>query len=219
MYCVYRHTCPNNKIYIGITGRKPAERWQNGFGYRNNKHFFAAIKKYGWEKIKHEILFEGMTKEEAEKKEILLITETKSSNPEFGYNVAKGGRSNSGYKHTKETKDKIRNSLKGSIFTDERREKLKNATSKNWKNETFRRHMSDIHKGKKEGKESPYSKTVYQYSLNKELINIFDSVGIAERKTGIDHRQICNCCNMKQQTCHGFIWSYVELQKVTDEEV
>lgn len=30
MYCIYKHTFPNNKIYIGITAQNPARRWANG---------------------------------------------------------------------------------------------------------------------------------------------------------------------------------------------
>lgn len=66
-YCVYKHTTPNGKVYIGITRRNPITRWQNGNGYKRNKHFMGAILKYGWDNIKHEILFSGLTEQEAKK--------------------------------------------------------------------------------------------------------------------------------------------------------
>lgn len=72
-YSVYMHTCPNSKKYIGITCRNPLYRWNHGNGYRRNEHFFRAIVKYGWDNIKHEILFDGLTEEEAEQKEKVLI--------------------------------------------------------------------------------------------------------------------------------------------------
>ena len=66
-YYVYKHTSPNNKIYIGITGQNPEKRWQSGIGYVGNTHFANAIKKYGWKNFKHEILFSGLTIEEAKR--------------------------------------------------------------------------------------------------------------------------------------------------------
>ena len=34
-FCVYKHTCPNGKVYIGITGKKPKHRWgKDGSGYK-----------------------------------------------------------------------------------------------------------------------------------------------------------------------------------------
>ena len=70
MYTVYKHTTPSGKIYIGITSNDPKYRWKNGYGYMNNKYFFNAIKKYGWNNISHEILFTGLSEEEAYSKEI-----------------------------------------------------------------------------------------------------------------------------------------------------
>ena len=29
-YCVYKHTSPSGKVYIGITRNDPIKRWQNG---------------------------------------------------------------------------------------------------------------------------------------------------------------------------------------------
>lgn len=46
-FIIYKHTTPSNKVYIGITSQtKINRRWQNGYGYRSNKHFFNAILKY-----------------------------------------------------------------------------------------------------------------------------------------------------------------------------
>ena len=72
-YCVYKHTAPNGKVYIGITSQDVLARWNHGNGYKNNKHFFSAIVKYGWDNIRHEILYDDLTKEDACKKEIGLI--------------------------------------------------------------------------------------------------------------------------------------------------
>ena len=44
-YTVYKHTCPNGKIYIGITSMPVEKRWDCGRGYAKNPHFSAAIKK------------------------------------------------------------------------------------------------------------------------------------------------------------------------------
>ena len=74
------HICPNNKKYIGITKQNTKYRWGHGTNYSNNKHFTNAIKKYSWENIQHKILYEHLTKEEAEQKEIELISYALYSN-------------------------------------------------------------------------------------------------------------------------------------------
>lgn len=105
-YSVYKHTCPNGKIYVGMTGNDIKKRWANGYGYKHNIYFYRAIQKYGWANIKHEILFVGLTKEEAEQKEISLIAHYKSNNPSFGYNIENGG--NCTGKIAESTKQKLR---------------------------------------------------------------------------------------------------------------
>lgn len=90
-YKVYKHTFPNGKVYIGITSQKPKSRWANGKGYQDNKRMYNAIKKYGWNNIKHEILFTGLTQEQAFEKEIELIAEYDSTKFDKGYNISHGG--------------------------------------------------------------------------------------------------------------------------------
>lgn len=76
-YYVYKHSTPNNKVYIGITKQNPNRRWRNGHGYKDSHLFFNAIIKYGWLNITHEILKEGLSFEDACKTEEL----THSKNP------------------------------------------------------------------------------------------------------------------------------------------
>lgn len=111
-YCVYKHTTPSGKVYIGLTGNTPKERWDSGHGYRNNPHFWNAIKLYGWKNINHEILYTNLTKEEAGEIERQLIAEYDSKNPDNGYNQLEGGTFGYTFSHTEEAKHKISEAAK-----------------------------------------------------------------------------------------------------------
>lgn len=162
MYTIYKHTTPNNKVYIGLTSLDAENRWRNGKGYKT-QIFFRAVKKYGWDNITHEILFTNLTKEEAEEKEILLIKLYKSNDKRFGYNIANGG--NYAGKHSEETKKKIGLAHKGKIVSEESRRKMREnhadfrgAKSPNYGvkfSEERRRQMSESRKGKQAGVNNP----------------------------------------------------------------
>ena len=137
MYTVYKHTAPNGKVYIGITGQNPERRWANGEGYKKNKHFYSAIRSYKWENIKHEILETGLTKQQACKKEIELIAKYDSTNRDKGYNNSTGGEINKGYHLSPETRGKISESKKGQTAWNK---------GKHPSAET-RRKFSELHKG------------------------------------------------------------------------
>lgn len=123
MYKVYMHTFPNGKRYIGITKQELNARFDNGNGYKNNP-MKRAIKKYKWENVKHDLLFDNLTKEQAELKEIELIDFYNTTNIEFGYNLSKGGKSSSGCKFSEETKKKMSNWHKGKILSNETKQKI-----------------------------------------------------------------------------------------------
>lgn len=102
-YCVYMHTNLRNfKRYVGITCNSPARRWQNGFGYKNNPYFYAAIQKDGWHNFKHEIIIENLTQLAAYEKEQELIAFYDTTNSEFGYNCVLGGGGTPKYKTEEE---------------------------------------------------------------------------------------------------------------------
>ena len=96
-YFLYKHTnLINGKVYIGITKQKPKRRWHNGAGYKNNKYFYSAIQKYGWNNFEHKILFEKLDFDEANNKEIQLIKKYDSTNRKKGYNIHTGGDARKG---------------------------------------------------------------------------------------------------------------------------
>lgn len=117
-WIVYKHTSPSNKVYIGITSKSPTDRWASGFGYEHQVYFFRAIVKYGWINFKHEILFEGLTKEEAEKKEIELIAQYNSTDLNYGYNIDLGGDL---HRLSAETRQKMSDVKKGRKWTERQR--------------------------------------------------------------------------------------------------
>lgn len=85
----------NSKIYIGITNDY-IKRWSNHRCCNSPNMVIArAIKKYGVENFKFEILLSGLSVEEADEKEEELIIEKNCRVP-YGYNVARGGSHNAG---------------------------------------------------------------------------------------------------------------------------
>lgn len=93
--CIYKHTSPSGKVYIGQTNQKPEYRWDNGKGYKSG-YFYCAIKKYGWDNIKHEVLFTGLDQLNADIIEEDLIYYYKQIGK--SYNLANGGSVNRGWK-------------------------------------------------------------------------------------------------------------------------
>ena len=87
-YCVYEHIFPNGKKYIGISC-DVEKRWRNGKGYETQPKIARAINKYGWENVTHNIIIDGISKEQAETLERYLIAELKTI--DHGYNTSTGG--------------------------------------------------------------------------------------------------------------------------------
>ena len=139
MYTVYKHTTPSGKVYIGITKQKPEQRWENGNGYKDNEHFYRAIRKYGWKNIEHEIVQNGLTKQQACDLEIELIAKYDSTDQCNGYNHSIGGECSAlGVHPSVETRRKLSESMKGANHPN---------YGRHLSGET-RRKISESHKGK-----------------------------------------------------------------------
>lgn len=88
-YCVYKHTSPSGKVYIGQT-KNIKDRWKAS-SYKHCTIFYNAINKYGWENITHEILKDNLTLDEANHWEWYYIEYYSSTDKNCGYNVHSGG--------------------------------------------------------------------------------------------------------------------------------
>lgn len=73
-WCVYAHILPNKQVYFGITNN-PKIRWVPSL-YKK-KSLYPYIGQYGWENIKHIVIQDGLTKEQAKVIEGVLIKQGK----------------------------------------------------------------------------------------------------------------------------------------------
>lgn len=145
-YYIYKHTAPNGKVYIGQTCQKPENRFgKDGYRYNGCTIFYNAIQKYGFDNFKHEIIFDKLTQEEANKKEIELISEYRSNERDFGYNLQDGGHNGS---PSEETRKKMSEWQIGKVLSDETKQKISKARSGQKDSEETRKKKSDGHKGK-----------------------------------------------------------------------
>ena len=53
------------------------------------------------------------------------------------------------------------------------------------------------------------SKSVGQYTLDGDLVKVWQSTNEVERQTGFSHGYICKSANGKYKQAYGFIWRYV----------
>lgn len=223
MWCVYIHTSPSNKYYVGITSKEPKVRWgHNGNAYKT-QYFSNAIKKYGWDNFQHEIIAENLTEDEAKNFEKVLISKLRSNERDFGYNITKGGDGVCGFglhgelnpmygkKHSEETLKKISQSRKGKCVGEDNpyygkhhsKEVIdKILKSRSWyvpSEETIKR-IAESNK-----------KKVVQYDLeNNNLIKIHKSAKDASDDLNIDKGSITKCCQHKRKSAGGYRWEYYE---------
>ena len=229
MYTVYMHITPSEKVYIGITKQNPVKRWLNGKGYKKQEYFYNAINKYGWDNIEHKILFSGLTKKEAEEKEIELIQKYKSNNREYGYNIQNGG--NTTGKLDAQTIEKIRAANTGKHHTKTTCEKLSKIQAERWKNEEYRKQQVEIRKGLtpwNKGKTTPdeikeklsaakLGKYVGGKHWNAKKVKnidtgrIYDSLADIARELNIANAShIVAVCKGTRATAYGYKWEYIE---------
>ncbi len=82
----------NGKKYVGITSaRSLSLRAGRGAHYKGCRHFYFAIKKYGWESFSPEILADGVSKDAAKNLERYYIALLETQDPSMGYNIDDGG--------------------------------------------------------------------------------------------------------------------------------
>ena len=221
-WTVYCHTNKfNNKKYVGITSKSVNARWKNGKGYKTSPHFNSAIKKYGWDNFKHEILLSNLTREEAEQKEKEYISKWNLTDKNFGYNLTEGGEGTSGYKVSEKAKRKMSERMKGEnhpFYGKKMSKEFCLAVSNGRKGIKFtEEHKNNLRKSHLGARLSEEHKNkIRENSPNKvkviclETLEVFDSISDVSIKFNKEARHISECCKRKRQTWNKLHWMYYE---------
>lgn len=199
----------NNKVYIGITCQKVYDRWRKGRGYKSCKLFYRAILKYGWDNFEHIILFNNLTKEEAENKEINLIKKYNSNNYKYGYNICSGGKGTPHHKMSKKSKEQMIKKLKEVMNKPEMKKRLSEKHSgKNHIN--YGKHLSEETKKKISNSEKGKKWSGLKKVMCLETNIIYESISDASRKTKANKYCIGQVCMNKRKTANKLHWKYVK---------
>lgn len=204
-YVVYRHIFPNGKSYIGITCTKPYHRrWRDGSGYYSQPKVYNAILKYGWENIKHELLYRNLNIDDANRLEQEMIV--KYDSVKNGYNVSIGGGGTYGIPCSVETKLKIGQANKG--------KPNKNDNLAKWRKEhgSWNRggHLTpEQYRKIAAERKARCNKAISAYDpITLECVLHFDSCVNAARKMNVSKACISRCACGGRKTSAGYVWRY-----------
>lgn len=193
MYRIYKLTFPSGKIYIGITSRTIKERIYSGY---DNKFIKKEISNCGWESVKKEELYQIENEEDAFQKEIDMIKFYDSTNPEIGYNQSTGGQApHKGSKMSPKNKEQLIERLKNNKYHLNQKH-----------TEETKRKISELHKGKHHSRKTEFPA---RRVICIQTGEIFESLNMAERATGVNHSKISMVCQGKRKSANGFTWKYV----------
>ena len=180
--------------------------FRSGKGYKNSQYLENALNKYRWEEVENVVLFENLTKEEAEAKEIEFIRKYKSNNRQYGYNIQNGGKTYGTL--SQEIRTKISESKKGKLTGKE------NPFYGLEHTKATRKLLSKLKTGTKLSEETKNKIAesnkikVIQLDLGNNIIKIWDSAKDAGTNLDIHNTSITAVCKGKRNTAGGFMWKY-----------
>jgi group I intron endonuclease len=206
----------NNKIYIGQSvniEQRFYTHCSDALNKYDNNYFHNAIRKYGKENFYIEII-EECSKEELNEKEIYWIQKYNSNNPSIGYNSSLGGEGCRifSYEKMQELWDNGKSTKEISELLHCSRETVA-ANLKGYKNFS----QKESQKRGMEYADNPYhKKKVYQYDLNGDFIQCFNSfreAGIAVNNNKNSGSMIKKSIN-KKTSAYGFQWREEKFDKI-----
>ena len=215
----------NQKMYIGQTTRPNVRIIEHKSHSKNkgkNEHFYNAIRKYGWDNFKFEIIESvcAQSLDELHSKLDLLetywIEKLQTTNKKLGYNFSTGGAIRGPKARAIEMYTIDGEYIKTFSSYKEIQEEFNVKTDRsvhyfcNHKNTLFKNKYILVWKGNEVPQYTyPKSKYIYfQYDLNKNLISTWRSVCEIQKKLGYDPSSIIKCCLHpdKKPTYKGYIW-------------
>lgn len=203
VYIVYQHINKiNGKSYIGITCQPTCRRWgKDGQKYCECPHLWHAIQKYGWNNFDHKILYTGLTHDEACETEKRLIAEYKTTDPNFGYNISKGGDGHDSDLMIQKWEDPefkadMSNRMREAWKDPEKRKQRSNAAKQRWSNKEF-----------KDKTMQKVREACHRAVRCIETGEVFYMIKDAAQKYNIHSGNIINACKYNGRCC-GYHWEY-----------
>ncbi len=204
----------NGKQYVGQTNnfRRREYEWKNiNQRYSTEDSLIDnARKKYGINNFNVEILKE-CDDNELDLWEMFYIQQYQTKKP-YGYNLTDGGCGNRGYTMSEETRKRISENngryWKGKKRSEDVKEAVRIANASRegyWLGK--KRDEETVEKIKKSRKK----KKVLQYTVDGQLVKLWDSITEAS-KNGFNYAHIVNCCKGKYgfKTHKGYIWKFLD---------
>jgi group I intron endonuclease len=153
---VYCLTSPSGKKYVGIgCGKRGVQgRFSDYKNYlcKNQTKLYNALKKYGSENFKYEILLITNDLEYAKYMEQTIISSWNLQNE--GYNITAGGEGCLGLKHNEESKRKMSLAKKGKKLSKDHKKKIGDLAKGRKHSEESKIRMSQVQKGRKVSEET-----------------------------------------------------------------
>ena len=220
----------NHKKYIGQSIDLETRYYKHKYHYEKkdlNKRLYQAFWKYGWDNFSYEII-EYCSPEELDEKEIHYIQFYDSYN--HGYNATKGGQGGANHpskpvqqydlqgNFIKEFPSAIlaakKTGISYNILVKCCQGKAKHCGLYQWK---YSNDKSNTIQQLSNKEITLNERKILQYDLNKNLLNVYESMDEASKKTGITKSTICSVCKGKKNTAGNFVWRYFD-DPLTNED-
>lgn len=182
----------NSKKYIGssynLSQRKTEHFRKLKLSCHENGHLQNAWNKYGENAFVFEII------EYCDPDQLLIREQWYLDNWNPEYNIYKTAYSGAGYKHTDESKEKMRKNAKP-VWKDKLGSLHPAFGKPSWLLGAF-------------GEKHPRSKPVIAINIQTGVSTIFGSLSDASKKLKIRRSDISSCLTHKQKTAGGYKWEY-----------
>ena len=189
MWKVYKRTCPNGKVYIGITSKTLEERMGNG--YQNNREFALDIIKFGKESIISEILEEHKTYDAAVEREWHYINQYR--------NICYNKVGNSKDRLVSRTDPFAQSSLHSTTSTETSAQHL-----------PHKQYIVPLTTKPTNRRTCPIS----TYDITGKYLCTYENAVVAAKETGVNKGDIISCCRgvksngQPRYQCKGIVFRY-----------
>lgn len=222
-YTVYIHKNKiNDKVYIGVTKRNPEARWGSDGQRYFTQPFGEAIQQYGWQNFQHIIFASNLTKQQALNMQKILIEKLNARDPQYGYNIVRGGgcgvgmpgQKNPFYKKTP-TKaiQASANKRRGSHLSQKQRKRISQTQKGRVKSDLQRQHISEFMK--RVGRERVGAKSQRKKPVQcVQTGQIFPTQRMAAQSLGLTESAM-KAALQRGTRCGGYHWMSINKESLT----